>query len=167
LLQKFLGIEKAKKEIEDGIKLSFKMVNEIDTAERGLLSNWKMKNIKRANNIRKNNQMLLYKSCIVKIISTNWLDLVKDVYVQNDPIKSTNSLALEIILKDENKKHCALNIVQQSSIFDYFKLLMFLGNFNVLGEDKVLFVISDEIEHKAKVLIKLKKFDIDVINLKE
>jgi len=164
-LEKFLGIEKAKKEIEDGIKESFKLVNEIDTADRGLLSNRKFKNIKRANKIRINNQLLLYKSCIIKIVSTNWIDLIQDVYVQNDPMKNMNDQALEIILKDETKIHCGLNIVLQSTIFDYANLLQLLSKLNLFDGKKVLFVISDEIEKKAQIIIKAKKWSIDVKKL--
>jgi hypothetical protein len=166
VLEKFPGIEKAKKDIEDGIQASFKMVNEIDTAERGLLSNWKFKNMKRANKIRKNNKLLLYKSCIIKIVSTNWIDLIQDVFIQNDPMRRTNDQDLEIVLKDGTKIHCAVNTAQQSTILDYLKLLRSLKRLASLGGQKTLFVICDEIEKKALLVIRMKRWNIDVRNLK-
>jgi hypothetical protein len=165
-LEVFVGIEQAKKEIEDGIQKTIKMMNELENMNRGILSNWKYKSIKLGTKIKKNNELLLYKSCIIKAINTNWINSTKEAYVKYYPTRKITSQAMEIVQKDETRIHCALCIIEHSKIFDYLKLFTSLYHLSILDERKILFVISDSIEKKAISIIKLMNWNIEIKNMK-
>jgi hypothetical protein len=165
ILERFTGIDKLKKEIEDGMKVTLGLMNEIETAKRGVLSNWKFKNMKLANKIRKNNEMLLYKSCIVKVVSKNWVDSIKDIYVQNEPIPNIYEQAMEVIQNDDTKIHCSFSILHQPKLLGYPILLKSLYLLNLFHDQKILFVISTGVEKMALSILKITSWNIAVKNL--
>jgi hypothetical protein len=164
-LIEFPGIEKAQKEIEDGMKLSISMLNELSSAKSGIFSNNRLKNMKLANKIRYQNKLLLYKSCIIRAISKYPVDSIKKVYVQTDMKTHLNETDMKIIFNNGVTTYCSISIVQKAIILDFLKLFRTLHYLNTMKGLKMLFVISDVIEKNAFTILKYFKWSIEVKNL--
>jgi hypothetical protein len=164
-LEIFPGIEKARKEIEYGIKLSISMLNELSAVKSGIFSNNRLKNMKLAREIRCQNKLLLYKSCIIRAISKYPIDSMKIVYAQTDFKKHMNEPDMKIISNNEVTTYCSINTVQKATILDLIRMIKTLYFMRTIEGSKMLFVISDVIEKKALSVILLNKWSIEVNNI--
>ena len=164
-MELFPGIEKAQKEIEDGMKLSISMLNDLSAAKSGIFSNNRLKNMKLANKIRYQNKLLLFKSCIIRAISKYPKDSIKNVYVQTDIKRHFNEPDMKIIFNNEITANCSINIVQKASVLDFIKIFSTLYKVKTMEGLKMIFVISDVIEKSALSIASYTKWSIEVNNL--